>query len=91
MISTSVLPTTYQLTIPTSLADDLLAAVKRLPTYANTVCWHHYTIEQSVTAAGVQLSDELLAVLDDFEALLANTSRTVEFAMDAEDILFLDN
>ena len=55
------------------------------------VCWRRYTIEQSVAAAGIQLSEELLAILDNFEALLANTSRTLEFSMRTDDILFLNN
>ncbi|MEM7063918.1 MAG: TauD/TfdA family dioxygenase [Cyanobacteria bacterium P01_B01_bin.77] len=57
----------------------------------STVCWRRYTIEQSVTAAGIQLSESFLTILDDFQALLANTSRTLEFPMCAGEILFLNN
>jgi len=56
-----------------------------------SVCWRRYTIDMALDSTGAKLSPEMLRVLNEFEDVISNTSRTIEFLMGAGDLLFSDN
>jgi len=55
------------------------------------ICWRRYTIDLALEVNGARLSDEMLASLDAFEAVLGASRRTIDFLMDRGDLLFSDN
>jgi hypothetical protein len=57
----------------------------------NSVCWRRYTIDMAVDSIGTTLSPEMLSVLDAFEAVISNTTRTIDFLMRECELLFSDN
>ena len=56
-----------------------------------SVCWRRYTIDMALDSTGAQLSPEMVRALDEFEAVISHTPRTIEFLMGAGDLLFSDN
>lgn len=58
---------------------------------SQSVCWRRYTIDMALDSTGATLSPELLRALDDFEDVISNTPRTIEFLMRAGELLFSDN
>jgi len=58
---------------------------------ARSVCWRRYTIDMALDSTGATLSPEMLRALDDFEDVISNTPRTIEFLMRAGELLFSDN
>jgi hypothetical protein len=57
----------------------------------SSICWRRYTIDKAITSAGLKLSDEILQSLDDFENVVSETNRTLEFLMREGELLFSDN
>ncbi len=55
------------------------------------MCWRRYTIDLALEREGARLSGEMLASLDAFERVIAETTRTVEFLMREGELLFTDN
>lgn len=55
------------------------------------MCWRRDVINLAVESAGVELSGELLDALDDFERVISATPRTLDFLLDAGELLFSDN
>lgn len=56
-----------------------------------SICWRRYTIDMALDSTGAQLSPEMVRALDEFEAVISHTPRTIEFLMRAGDLLFSDN
>ena len=57
----------------------------------SSICWRRYTIDLALESEGASVSDEVIAVLDSFEDVIATTPRTIEFLMREGDLLFSDN
>ena len=57
----------------------------------SSVCWRRYTIDMALDSTGAKLSPEMLRALDDFEDVISNTPRTIEFLMREGELLFSDN
>ena len=57
----------------------------------SSICWRRYTIDLAIQSTGASLSDVMLRCLDDFETVVADTTRTVDFLMREGDLLFSDN
>jgi Taurine catabolism dioxygenase TauD, TfdA family len=56
-----------------------------------SVCWRRYTIDMALDSTGATLSPEMLRALDDFEKVISETPRTIEFLMSEGELLFSDN
>ena len=57
----------------------------------SSICWRRYTINLALDVNGAKLSDEMLALLDAFEKVVAASSHTIDFMMQARELLFSDN
>jgi alpha-ketoglutarate-dependent taurine dioxygenase len=57
----------------------------------SSICWRRYTINLALEVNGAQLSDEMLASLDRFEEVIATSTRTIDFLMREDELLFSDN
>ena len=57
----------------------------------SSVCWRRYTINLALDVNGARLSDEMLASLDAFEKVISASTRTIDFMMRADELLFSDN
>jgi hypothetical protein len=57
----------------------------------STVCWRRYTILLAVNEDGAELSKEMLALLDEFENVIENSDRRIDFMLQEGDLLFSDN
>lgn len=57
----------------------------------SSVCWRRYTIDMALDSTGAKLSPEMLRALTDFEDVISNTPRTIEFLMREGELLFSDN
>ena len=55
------------------------------------MCWRRYTINRALESGGAELSDEAVTLLDAFEAIISQTTRTIDFPMLDGDLLFADN
>jgi hypothetical protein len=78
--------------VPWQLADYRGGGVRwRTILTESSVCWRRYTIDMAVDSTGAKLSPEMLRALDDFEDVISNTPRTVEFLMREGELLFSDN
>lgn len=55
------------------------------------MCWRRYTINLAINENGAKLSEKMLASLDAFGRVLAGSSRTMEFLMGENELLFSDN
>ena len=60
-------------------------------TEAGRMCWRRDVIDLAVESGGLRLSDELRAALDDFERVISASPRTLDFLLDAGELLFSDN
>lgn len=56
-----------------------------------SVCWRRYTIDMALDATGKALSPEMLHALAEFERVISETPRTIEFLMSEGELLFSDN
>ena len=56
-----------------------------------SVCWRRYTIDMALDSTGATLSPEMLRALEQFENVISQTSRTIEFLMSEGELLFSDN
>jgi hypothetical protein len=57
----------------------------------SNVCWRRYTIDMALDSTGAKLSPAMLRALADFEDVISNTPRTIEFLMREGELLFSDN
>src|SRR5690349_14593066 len=57
----------------------------------SSVCWRRYTIDMAIYSTGAKLSREMLRALADFEDVISNTPRTIEYLMREGELLFSDN
>jgi|SRR5689334_10158046 len=57
----------------------------------SSVCWRRYTIDMALDSTGATLSPEMLGALDEFENVISQTPRTIEFLMREGELLFSDN
>ncbi len=60
-------------------------------TASGRMCWRRDVINLAIESGGVELSEELLAALDDFERIISATPRTLDFLLGAGELLFSDN
>ena len=57
----------------------------------STVFWRRYTILLAVHEDGAELSNEMLALLDQFERVIENSDRRIDFLLQEGELLFSDN
>jgi len=57
----------------------------------SSVCWRRYTIDMALDSTGATLSPEMLHALAEFENVISQTPRTIEFLMREGELLFSDN
>ncbi|HWF88238.1 MAG TPA: TauD/TfdA family dioxygenase [Pyrinomonadaceae bacterium] len=57
----------------------------------STVCWRKYTILLAVDEDGAELSSEMRQLLDDFERVIENSDRRIDFLLQQGELLFSDN
>lgn len=55
------------------------------------MCWRRHSINLALDSKEAKLSNQMLAVLDDFERLLSASTRTFDFLMDEGQLLVSDN
>ncbi|HKQ51604.1 MAG TPA: TauD/TfdA family dioxygenase [Pyrinomonadaceae bacterium] len=60
-------------------------------TESGRMCWRRDVINLGLEAVGAGLSQELLAALDDFERVICETPRRLDFLLGAGELLFSDN
>lgn len=60
-------------------------------TESGRMCWRRDVINLALESEGLKLSDELRAALDDFERVISETPRTLDFLLGAGELLFSDN
>lgn len=53
--------------------------------------WRRYTIDFALAEANITLSDGMLAALDRFDYMLAHSDRVIDFWLEPEDYLIMDN
>ena len=79
-------------TVPWQLAAYWGGGVRWRPILTqSSVCWRRYTIDMALDSTGATLSPEMLRALDEFENVISQTPRTIEFLMRAGELLFSDN
>lgn len=57
----------------------------------SSMCWRRYTIDRALESGSAELPIDVLESLDDFEAVISSTPRTLDFLMSDGDLLFSDN
>jgi hypothetical protein len=57
----------------------------------SSMCWRRYTINLALESNDLKLGDEMLTLLDSFEAVVSSSPQTVDFLMREGEILFSDN
>ena len=57
----------------------------------STICWRRYTILLAVDENGAELSKEMLTLLDEFERVIENSDRRIDFLLQEGELLFSDN
>jgi len=57
----------------------------------STICWRRYTILLAIDENGAELSKEMLTLLDEFERVVENSDRRIDFLLQEGDLLFSDN
>ena len=78
--------------VPWQLADYRGGGVQwRTILSGSSVCWRRYTIDMALDSTGAKLSPEMLRALADFEDVISNTPRTIEYLMREGELLFSDN
>ncbi|HYG78915.1 MAG TPA: TauD/TfdA family dioxygenase [Pyrinomonadaceae bacterium] len=60
-------------------------------TKSGRMCWRRDVINLALELDGVRLSGEMLALLDDFERVITQTTRTIDFLLAEGEMLFSDN
>ena len=60
-------------------------------TESGRMCWRRDVINLGIESEGAKLSGEMLAALDDFERVICETPRTLDFLLGAGELLFSDN
>jgi hypothetical protein len=56
-----------------------------------SICWRRYTIDMALDSTGAKLSEEMLSALENFENVISQTPRTIDFLMREGELLFSDN
>ncbi len=78
--------------VPWQLADYFGGGLKwRTVLTESGMCWRRYTINLALDSNGAKLSDEMLTSLDAFEGVIAASTRTIDFLMREDELLFSDN
>lgn len=78
--------------VPWQLADYCGGGVQwRTVLTKSSVCWRRYTIDMALDSTGATLSPEMLSALENFENVVSQTPRTIEFLMREGELLFSDN
>lgn len=78
--------------VPWQLADYCGGGVEwRTVLTKSSVCWRRYTIDMALDSTGATLSSEMLSALENFENVVSQTPRTIEFLMREGELLFSDN
>ena len=78
--------------VPWQLAEYRGGGVQWRPILSeSSVCWRRYTIDMALDSTGAKLSPEMLRALTDFEDVITNTPRTIEYLMREGELLFSDN
>ena len=78
--------------VPWELAPYWGGGVSWRPILTNeSICWRRYTIDMALDSTGATLSNDMLDALHNFEELLSNTPRTLDFLMREGELLFSDN
>jgi hypothetical protein len=78
--------------VPWLLADDCGGGVDWRPVLTkSSICWRRYTIDHALDSGGATLSQKMLAALQAFEELIANTPLTADFLMREGELLFSNN
>jgi len=57
----------------------------------STVCWRRYTILLAVNEDGAEVSQDMLSLLDEFERVIENSDRRIDFLLQEGELLFSDN
>lgn len=57
----------------------------------STICWRRYTILLAIDENGAKLSKEMLTLIDEFERVVENSDRRIDFLLQEGDLLFSDN
>ena len=57
----------------------------------STICWRRYTILLAIDENGAELSKEMLTLIDEFERIVENSDRRIDFLLQEGDLLFSDN
>jgi hypothetical protein len=57
----------------------------------STICWRRYTILLAIDDNGAELSKEMLTLIDEFERVVENSDRRIDFLLQEGDLLFSDN
>jgi hypothetical protein len=78
--------------VPWQLADYCGGGVQwRTILTDSSVCWRRYTIDKALDSTGATLSPGMLTALEDFENMISQTPRTIDFLMREGELLFSDN
>ncbi|HSS22488.1 MAG TPA: hypothetical protein VLL54_20625 [Pyrinomonadaceae bacterium] len=78
--------------VPWLLADYSGGGIDWRPVLSKTnICWRRYTIELALQSGGIRLSQVMQSALNAFEDVIANTSRTADFLMKEQELLFSNN
>lgn len=57
----------------------------------STICWRRYTILLAIDEDRAELSKEMLTLIDEFERVIENSDRRIDFLLQEGDLLFSDN
>jgi hypothetical protein len=57
----------------------------------STVCWRRYTILLAIDEDGAEVSKEMRQLLDEFERVIENSDRRLDFLLQEGELLFSDN
>ena len=58
---------------------------------SSSICWRRYTIDLALDSGLATLPRQMLSCLDAFEQMVSSTSRTFDFLMRENELLFSDN
>lgn len=91
-LGASVLARLETESVPWQLASYCGGGVEWRPVLTDrSVCWRRYTIDMALDSTGATLSPEMLSALENFENVVSQTPRTIEFLMREGELLFSDN
>jgi hypothetical protein len=78
--------------VPWQLADYCGGGLRwRTVLQGSGMCWRRYTIDLALDSVNATVPAEMLALLDSFEQVLDQTTRTFDFLMRPGELLFSDN